>query len=89
MQPMTPTTLVDWQVYVDQLEGPDLWSKAIAANTQRFVDQLIRIDGLTMDDARSVIQMFALRIITTQGRLPDGGAYDLQTLAQNPAIGAV
>lgn len=74
-------TLHDWEVYIRQLAGPALRSKAIAANTQTFVDAL-RSDGTPMSEVAQVIRLFVLQMATTGEMIPMGGVYDLVGIAE-------
>lgn len=73
--------LQEWKDYIGKLAGKPLWSKAIAANTQTFVDSL-RAEGMPMDDIYQIIVTFMRQIVATGGMLPGGGVYDLRGMAE-------
>jgi len=82
---MNPKTLQEWEIYVRQLAGQALWSKAIAANTQRFVDSLLG-DGLTMAEARHVILFFVRQLAHTGMKVPDEGVFDMVGMAETDSF---
>ena len=74
-----PRTEGEWRAYVAQLAGPELRSKAIAANTMLFFDQLMG-DGYSIAEVRRILVFFGLQMKSVDMQLPDGGAYDYHTL---------
>jgi len=80
---MNPNTLQDWQAYIDGLSGMPLWSKAVAANSQAFVDTLIE-EGFGMSDVQEILTMFARQLRATGQKLPTTGAFDLVELSRMP-----
>jgi len=60
--PEGPKTLTEWRTYVAGLGGPDLMSKARAANSIAFV-RALEADGLSPDDITDVLLAFAQRLV--------------------------
>ena len=79
-------TLAEWQSYISRLAGPVLWSAVVNANTQQFADQL-RDGGLLLSQVDQIIKLFIKQLLATGQKIPEGGAYDLQLLAEtDPAV---
>jgi hypothetical protein len=74
-------TLHDWEIYIQALAGPTLRSKAIAANTQRFVNAL-KADGMSMSGVYQVISRFVIQMQITGMAIPSGGIYDMPGMAE-------
>lgn len=68
-----PETLPEWQHYILSLSGPDLLSKARAANQVLFV-RALEEDGLPPQDVAKVLHMFAARLVEDGQELP--GRYE-------------
>jgi hypothetical protein len=66
---MDPKTLPEWQAYVATLSGPDLLSKALAANQVAFV-RLLEEDGMSPADIAGVFQAFANRLVEDEQPVP-------------------
>ena len=81
---MKPGNLPDWETYIKRLAGPALWSKVVAANTQKFVDTLLA-DKFSMQGVQTIMVYFARQLIQTGQKIPAGGAFDLMDIARrNP-----
>lgn len=74
-------TLTEWRMYIESLTGSEVRSKAIAANSQRFVD-LLRAEGRSMDEVRVILEFFVLRMLACGQKIPMGGAFDLLGMAR-------
>lgn len=87
---MNPKTVEEWRAYIATLSGPDLLSKAIAANSVAFVRSL-ETDGLGPFEVHEVLLTFARRIeadgqilpARTTGAFLDYGVF-LHPVALNP-----
>jgi len=77
-------TLPEWEAYVGQLSGADLWSKTIAMNTQRFADSHLA-NGGHIDEVPQILGLFVRRILQTEGKLPEGGTFNLAHMATQEA----
>lgn len=78
-----PKTLAEWATYIASLKGEVLWSKAIAANSIGFVDQLLA-EGYSADEIESILILLG-RQFQSLGQTPPGRAlYDLEELATRP-----
>ena len=65
-----PATLEQWQEYVNQLQGNDLYEQALGANTLSFV-QAIKNDGvLSASEVTQLLKMFAKRLLADGQTLP-------------------
>lgn len=73
--PDSPKNLAEWQAYVATLSGPDLRSKAIAANSVAFVRSLEE-DGLSPEDIAGVLRAFAARMHADGQEVPARSAGD-------------
>lgn len=78
-------TLDQWEQYIQSLTGQELWSKAIAANTQGFADDL-RASGLDMSEIKQVILFFVRQLVATGQRIPVGGAFGMVGMAETDSI---
>ena len=74
-------TMSQWEQYIKSLAGQNLWSKAIAANTQTFAAGLLA-EGLTMPEVRQIILLFVRQLVATGQRIPAGGAFGMQGMAE-------
>ena len=86
-----PFTLEQWQEYVSQLHGHDLYEKALGANTLQFV-QAVRADGLTAADTTTLLRMFAVRLQQDGQVVPgtmSGHYLDLSSLLGHKQTGTV
>ena len=79
---MNPQSLPEWGQYVQTLAGSALRSKAIAVNSQRFLDLYRDQDGFTTGDVRQIILYFVRQLVATGQKIPEGGAYDMVKLAR-------
>lgn len=73
---MTLKTLEEWEVYVSRLYGQQLWSKAVNANTQAFVDRMLA-DGWDLMDVQDIVLFFVRQCCLTGQKIPEGGAFDM------------
>jgi len=71
-----PETYEEWESYVGGLYGPSLRSKAIAANSQRFVDTLLE-EGKTTGDFEDIITLFVDQLVRANVKCPEGGVLDM------------
>lgn len=79
---MNPSNLTEWLAYIETLSGPDLLSKALAANQVAFVRSL-EGDGLPPQDIAAVFKGFATRLLADEQALParvSGGYVDYGSL---------
>ncbi len=76
-----PQTLDEWATYVNQFSGGQLWSKAVAANSQRFVTQMVD-EGYPMDDVKAILGFFVQRMMSLEMKLPEQGVFDLVEMAR-------
>jgi hypothetical protein len=76
-----PRTIDEWRLHIAELEGEDLRSKALAANTARFVQALSR-EGWSGDDIRTIFVLLAKRFVDTSQAAPSAGFFDLAALGK-------
>lgn len=81
MSKRRPRTLEEWRRYIAQLEGEPLRSKAIAANTARFVQELSR-EGYSGEEIRGIFTLLAQRFSETGQAPPTAGFFDLAALSR-------
>lgn len=74
-----PQSLPEWATYVAGLEGHDLYSKLVAANSQTFAQTLLE-EGMSMKDVEQVLALFVRQCQTAQVPVPFGGAFDLHQM---------
>lgn len=79
-----PETLAEWRAYFDTLDEEALWEKASDANSAHFVRALMD-EGYTPKELEAIFTALAKRFVTLGQRPPDGGWYDLTTLAHGRA----
>ena len=80
-----PTSLGEWEAYIKTLVGENLFSKAVAINTQRCAD-ILKEDGFSMADFQKIVVMFVRQCAATDTRIPIGGAYNMVTMARTDPI---
>ena len=80
-----PTTLPEWEIYIGQLSGADLWSKAVNANTLRLVKALL-FEGMDLAEIEQIMVFFVRRLMETEVKIPEGGMFDLVSLARTDPI---
>lgn len=68
---MNPQTVFEWRAYIGTLSGPDLLSKAMAANSLAFV-QLLQEEGMPPSDITEILLSWARRIEADGQALPEG-----------------
>lgn len=68
---MNPQTVVEWKGYIGALSGPDLLSKAMAANSLEFV-KLLQEEGMPPADITEILLSWA-RQIEADGQAPPEG----------------
>jgi hypothetical protein len=73
MQNHNPNTPDEWEAYIAALTGPDLLSKAMAANSVSFV-RMLEEDGLPPDEIENVLVLFARRL-EADDQMVAGGTY--------------
>ena len=78
---MNPQTVTEWEEYIEKLAGPALWSKAIAAKSQKFVDALLS-EGMGMESIHLIMIYFVRQCARTGMKVPGGGAFDLVAMAE-------
>jgi len=66
---MIPETLDEWGAYISRLEGEELWSKAIAANTLEFV-QVLQEEGFEPSEIAQILIMFGQQFTLTDQAMP-------------------
>ena len=74
-----PTTLVEWKQYISTLSGEALRSKAVAANSYRFV-QTLQGEGYSASEINGIFKMLASQFVRTGQMPPTGGYLDFQEL---------
>jgi hypothetical protein len=75
-----PSNLAEWSEYIQGLSGSGLYSQAIAANTHSFTRTLVA-EGATTGDVEKILLLFVRRLRATGVKVPEGGAFDLVTMA--------
>lgn len=80
-----PSTLPEWETYIQQLAGEDLRSKAINANTQLFANALLE-EGYTLADVEQIILYFVRQLAATGQKIPEDGSYNMVEMAQRDPI---
>jgi hypothetical protein len=68
---MNPQTVSEWVGYIGTLSGPDLLSKAMAANSLAFV-QLLQEEGMPPSDITAILLAWGRRIEADGQALPEG-----------------
>ncbi len=76
-----PKTLAEWEAHIRTLEGDALRSKAIAANTARFVRSLGE-EGYTGPQIEAIFGFIAKRFVETGQRMPESGYFELSKLVE-------
>tara|TARA_B100000745_G_scaffold97368_1_gene61855 strand:+ start:3412 stop:3651 length:240 start_codon:yes stop_codon:yes gene_type:complete len=76
---MNPQTIEEWNLYVSELTPEQLWSKAIAMNTIRYV-RLLEEEGFQPDYIMGVFQVFARRFVNQGFEPPTGGYIDFREI---------
>lgn len=82
---MNPRTLPEWEQYVQSLYGAPLRSKAIAVNSQKFCDTLLR-DGYTVDDVNEIILFFVRQMSAVGMKIPSNGILDMVAMARDDEV---
>ena len=75
-----PSSLPEWEMYIQGLTETDLYSKAIAANTHSFARSLLH-EGATMGDVEQIMLLFTRQLRATGVKIPESGAFDLVMMA--------
>jgi len=75
-----PKSLEEWASYIARLGGRPLWSKAISANSQAFMSEMIN-EGYTAEGVKEIILLFVRQLAATGQKIPDGGVYDPKEMA--------
>lgn len=86
---MEPQLFSEWTAYVKSLAGMNLRSKAIAINTQKFMDLMKSKEDFTTNQVKQIILLFVRQLVATGQKIPEGGAYDLVELARLDPIARV
>lgn len=81
----TPYTIEEWQIYISSLSGQDLRSKAINANTLKFINVLME-EGMELEDIELLMKFFVRRMVQLGQKIPEGGAFDLIDLFQEDPL---
>jgi len=76
-----PTSSKEWANYISTLSGEQLRSKAIAANSIRFVQEL-QADRLDPDSINHVFRLLARQFVATGQEPPSDGYVDLKQIAE-------
>lgn len=77
---MRPQSIPEWETYIKQLGGENLFSQAVAANTHTFARTLLE-EGATMGDVEQVMLLFVRQLRAIGVKVPEGGPFDLVTMA--------
>jgi len=64
-----PTTVREWKRYISKLHGTQLRSKAMAANSRDFVEQL-QAEGYKPREISDIIDMFVVQFIADDQEIP-------------------
>jgi len=84
-----PDNLAEWQDHIAGLEGEALRSKAIAANSYRFV-QTLQTDGFTAQAIGEILRMIARQFVATGQEPVQDGYVDYKALiAEDPELNAL
>lgn len=75
-----PSSLVEWEQYIQNLAGQDLFSQAVAANTHTFARTLVE-EGAGMADVEQIMLLFVRQLRATGTKIPEGGPFNLVTMA--------
>lgn len=78
---MNPQSIEEWDSYIEVLSDEDLWSQSVSANTESFAQELLH-EGFSVMFVKRVVQLFAKQLASRNLKIPDGGAYDMHTLAR-------
>lgn len=66
---MMPESLEEWAQYIEELNGQDLWSKGVAANSLEFV-QILQGEGFSGEDISQILYMMAKQFLKTGQMMP-------------------
>ena len=81
-----PQTLSEWAEYIGGLAGQELFSQAVAFNTQDFARQLVA-EGATMQEVEQIALLFVRQLKATGTKVPGaGGAWDMLNMAQTDPV---
>lgn len=75
-----PSTIPEWEAYIEALPRERLWSQMRAVNSFTFAKALIT-EGSTMGDLETIVKLFTRRMVSLEIKLPEGGAFNLHEIA--------
>ena len=58
---MNPENIEQWAAYIAALQGDQLWSKAVAANTLEFV-RTLQSEGFEASEITDILMLFVIRL---------------------------
>ena len=89
MSDSRPSSLQEWADHIASLNRPELASKAVAANTMSFIQDL-KHEGYRMNEIELIFALLARTLHENHLMLPAKGVYDYQELlAKNVSIRGV
>ena len=74
-----PRSIEEWQAHVAQLSSEELWDKAAAANTVKFVESL-QTEGYPAEDIEEIFLLMARRFKELEMVPPLEGYIDFRDL---------
>ena len=77
---MRPQSIPEWETYIRQLGGENLFSQTVAANSHTFARTLLE-EGATMGDVEQIMLLFVRQLRAMGVKVPEGGPFDLVTMA--------
>jgi len=86
MSVANPETIEEWRQYISTLNELELFSKARAANTQKFNKTLLS-EGYDNSEVHAILQAFAKRFVDLKLQPPsDGGVIDFVKAMGSPDV---
>jgi hypothetical protein len=67
---MNPNTVEEWAEYIKTLDGPQLWSKSIAANSIEFV-RILQEELFSPEEITEIFLLFALQFVEVDMAPPE------------------
>lgn len=85
---MKPNDLHEWEEYVNQLAGRELQVQTDTANSQDFINAMAE-EGRDAGWCRDILMLFVRQCRATGSRLPTGGMWNLDLLANADEIASM
>lgn len=79
-----PMSLSEWETYIQHLTREALYDQTVAANTHTFARVLLE-EGIPMGDVEQILLLFVRQLRAFGIKLPEGGPFDLVTMAMMDA----